>query len=105
MIQIKSGRILCDKEDCAHAIEAYAEVLRSIDLEMHPIMPFEYIPGDDASTKYYSIKSKGPFAWRNADVNEEDVASWISFLGCHIKFNGDTRIRKESIEKHKRSLG
>ena len=94
-----------NKEESAHAIEAYAEVLRSIDLEMHPIMPFEYLPGDDASTKYYSIKSKGPFAWRNADVNEEDVAPWISFLGCHIKFNGDTRIRKESIEKHKRSLG
>jgi hypothetical protein len=94
-----------NKEDCAHAIEAYVKVLRSIDLEMHPIMPFEYLPGDDESTKYYSIKSKGPFAWRNADVNEEDVAPWISFLGCHIKFNGDTRIRKESVEKHKRSLG
>ena len=94
-----------DKEDCARAMQVYAQVLRAIDLEMHPIMSFEYLPGDDVSTKYYSIKSKGPFAWRNADVNEADVAPWISFLGCHIKFNGDTRIRKESIEKHKRSLG
>ena len=94
-----------NKEDCARAMQAYAQVLRAIDLEMHPIMPFEYKSREGSPMKYYSIKSKGPFAWRNADVNEEDVAPWISFLGCHIKFNGDTRIRKESIEKHKRSLG
>ena len=86
-------------------MQAYAQVLRAIDLEMHPIMPFEYRAEAGSSTKYYSIKSKGPFVWRNADLNERDVSPWISFLGCHIRFDGDTRIRKESIEKHKRSLG
>ena len=94
-----------DKEDCSRAMQAYAQVLRAIDLEMHPIMPFEYRAEAGSSTKYYSIKSKGPFVWRNADLNERDVSPWISFLGCHIRFDGDTRIRKESIEKHKRSLG
>ena len=94
-----------DKEDCVRAMQAYAQVLRAIDLEMHPIMPFEYRAEAGSSTKYYSIKSKGPFAWRNADLNERDVSPWISFLGCHIRFDGDTRIRKESIERHKRSLG
>ena len=48
-----------NKKDCAHAIEAYAEVLRTIDLEMHPIMPFEYKSREGSPMKYYSIKARG----------------------------------------------
>ena len=51
------------------------------------------------------IKSKGPFCWRQANPGEADCAPWLNFLGSQIRFDGETRIRKESIEKHIRALG
>jgi hypothetical protein len=66
---------------------------------------FVYRPADEAKTRYYGIKSKGPFRWRAAEVGECGCAPWVSFLGSQIRYDGETRIRKESIEKHIRSLG
>ena len=36
---------------------------------------------------------------------EANCAPWLGFLGSQICFDGETRIRKESIEKHVRALG
>ena len=38
-------------------------------------------------------------------MGERGSAPWVSFLGSQIRYDGETRIRKESIEKHIRSLG
>ena len=94
-----------NEEGCRRAMEAYAEALRGLDLPLHPVEDFVYRPADGSATEYYSIKSKGPFRWCAAEVGERGCAPWVSFLGSQIRYDGETRIRKESIEKHIRSLG
>ena len=94
-----------DTAMCRRAMDAYAAALAKLDLPMHEVRPFVYQPADGSSTEYYSIKSKGPFRWREAEKGEADCAPWVSFLGSQVRYDGETRIRKESIEKHIRSLG
>ena len=94
-----------NEEGCRRAMGAYAEALRGLDLPLHPVEDFVYRPADGSATEYYSIKSKGPFLWSAAEVGERGCAPWVSFLGSQIRYDGETRIRKESIEKHIRSLG
>ena len=94
-----------DEAMCRHAMEAYAAALAKLDLPMHAVRPFVYKPADGSSTEYYSIKSKGPFRWREAEKGGENCAPWVSFLGSQVRYDGETRIRKESIKKHIRSLG
>ena len=93
------------EEGCRRAMEAYAAALLGLDLPLHLVEDFVYRPVDGSATEYYSIKSKGPFRWREAEVGEGGCAPWVSFLGSQIRYDGETRIRKESIEKHIRSLG
>ena len=94
-----------DELGCRRAMAAYADALLKLDLPMHPVEPFVYKPIGGVLTSYYKIKSKGPFRWRQAMAGEVDVAPWLSFLGSQIRFDGETRIRRESIEKHIRALG
>ena len=94
-----------DKAVCRRAMEAYMTGLAELDLPMHPVRPFVYKPADGSATEYYTIKSKGPFQWGEAAKGEPDCAPWVSFLGSQVRYDGETRIRKESIEKHIRSLG
>lgn len=90
---------------CRRAMKVYVDTLQELDLPMHPVESFVYKPLNGAQTTYYGIKSKGPFLWHVARSGEENCAPWLSFLGSQIRFDGETRIRKESIEKHIRALG
>ena len=94
-----------DEVECRRMISAYEDALKRLDLPMHPVEPFVYRPADGEKTRYYSIKSKGPFRWRAAERGEENCAPGVSFLGCQVRYDGETRIREESIGKHIRSLG
>ena len=97
--------VSADEGECRRMMSAYEDALARLDLPMHPVEPFVYRPADDGRTRYYSIKSKGPFRWRRAERGEVNCAPWVSFLGCQVRYNGETRIREESIDKHVRSLG
>ena len=94
-----------DETLCRRAMETYVEALDRLDLQIHPVQPFAYKPADGSTTTYYSLKSKGPFRWCEAQAGEENCAPWVSFLGSQIRYDGETRIRRESIDKHIRSLG
>ena len=94
-----------DEAECHRMMAAYEDALARLELPMHPSEPFVYHPADDAKTRYYSIKSKGPFRWAASERGEENCAPWVSFLGCQVRYDGETRIREESIDKHVRSLG
>ena len=94
-----------DEAMCRRAMDAYAAALDRLDLPMHPVESFVYRREDNETTRYYSLKSKGPFRWREAARGEVNCAPWVSFLGSQVCYDGETRIRKESIEKHIRSLG
>lgn len=86
------------------AMTAYENALKVLDLPMHPVCSFVYRPLDGTPTSFYELKSKGPFRWFAAAPGEERRAPWLSFLGSQIRFDGETRIRKESIERHIRAL-
>ena len=90
---------------CRAALETYAAALLELGLPIHPVETFVYRPGDGKATEYYAVKSKGPFRWAEARKGEVNCAPWVSFLGSQVRYDGETRIRKESIEKHIRSLG
>jgi hypothetical protein len=94
-----------DEAVCRRAMDAYAAALDGLDLPMHPAEPFVYRPENGETTGYYSLKSKGPFRWCGAERGKANCAPWVSFLGSQVRYDGETRIRKESIEKHIRSLG
>ena len=94
-----------DEPVCRAALEAYKSALAGLELPIHPVASFVYRPADGRSTDYYAIKSKGPFRWAEPAVGEADCAPWLSFLGSQVRYDGETRIRKESIEKHVRALG
>ena len=94
-----------DEAECHRMMAAYEDALARLELPMHPSEPFVYHPADDDKTRYYSIKSKGPFRWAASERGEENCAPWVSFLGCQVRYDGETRIREESIDKHVRSLG
>ncbi len=94
-----------DERMCRRAMEAYVAVLKTLELQAHPVEAFTYKPADVSRTNYYTLKSKGPFRWGEPNAGEENYAPWVSFLGSQIRYDGETRIRKESVEKHIRSLG
>ena len=93
------------EEVCRRAMAAYENALKELDLPMHPVRSFVYRPLDGTPTDFYELKSKGPFRWFAAAPGEGNRAPWLSFLGSQIRFDGETRIRKESIERHIRALG
>lgn len=89
-----------DPEKCRAAMDTYIRTLETLGLPIHEQEDFAY-----REKGYYTIKTKGPFLWADTPVGEKNVAPWVSFVGSQIRFDGATRIRKESIDKHVRSLG
>ena len=94
-----------DESICRMVLEAYKSALAGLELPVHQLKSFVYRPADGKSTDYYAIKSKGLFRWAEPKIGEADCAPWVSFLGSQVRYDGETRIRKESIEKHIRALG
>ncbi|MBR4171583.1 MAG: hypothetical protein IKR48_08020, partial [Kiritimatiellae bacterium] len=94
-----------DEATCLKVLEIYCDSLSKLDLPIHPLSSFVYRALDGKTTDYYALKSKGPFQWHEAEPGEANCAPWVSFLGSQVRYDGETRIRKESIEKHERSLG
>lgn len=94
-----------DESVCRAALVAYETALSDLELPIHPVESFVYCPVDRTATTYYTTKSKGPFRWSESAVGEINCAPWVSFLGSQVRYDGETRIRKESVEKHIRSLG
>lgn len=80
---------------CKAAFDRYMEALREMRLPIHPVNEAPVY-----GREFFETKSKGPFAWDNASVGAVGTAPWVSFLGCQIGFNGDVRIRKETIDRH-----
>ncbi len=94
-----------DEAECRDLLSSYMFVMDILELPVHPVKSFVYFPADGKPTDYYAIKSKGPFRWGEPKIGESDCAPWVSFLGSQVRCNGETRIRRESIEKHIRALG
>ena len=94
-----------DESICRSMLESYMFTMEWLELPVHPVEPFIYFPEGGKATDYYIIKSKGPFRWGEPKIGEANCAPWVSFLGSQVRYDGETRIRKESIERHIRALG
>jgi len=86
------------KEDCQKAFDACRTRLESLGLRSYPCKQ-DVVYGSD----YYIDKSKGPFAWGNPAVVPNAI-SWVSFLGYSIRYDGSTRLRKETLLGHVKSI-
>lgn len=92
--------IMCamSKEDCEIALGVCSASLEKLSLKTYPATP-DISYGAD----YYVAKSKGPFLWGNPSVVEGAI-SWVSFLGYSIHYDGSTRLRKETLFAHAKSI-
>ena len=92
--------IMCaqSKDDCKIALEECSASLEKLSLRMYPANP-DISYGAD----YYVAKSKGPFLWGNPSAVPGAIP-WVSFLGYSIHHDGSTRLRKETLLAHVKSI-
>ena len=89
-----------DRGKCRAARDRYLRTLERLLLPYHPMA--KRIPYGE---EFYEAKSKGPYCWRELRKPDERGASpWVSFLGNQIRFDGDVRVRQDSIDRHIASL-
>ena len=85
-----------DLEKCRAARDRYFRALERLLLPYHPMA--RRIPYGEA---FYEAKSKGPYCWRELrKPDERGVSPWVSFLGNQVRFDGDVRVRQDSIDRH-----
>lgn len=87
------------RKGCLMAQAVCRETLASLKIPAHPR---KRTVNYDAS--YYAIKSKGPYAWASRERNQTGVSPWVSFLGCCIRYDGEMRVRAETVDGHVRSM-
>ena len=89
-----------DREKCRAARDRYLRALERLLLPYHPMS--RRIPYGEA---FYEAKSKGPYCWRELrKPNDRGVSPWVSFLGNQIRFDGEVRVRQDSIDRHVAAL-
>ena len=84
--------------NCKKALDACSGSLENLNLKIYP-------PNQSVSygVGYYVAKSKGPFLWGNPAIIP-DAIPWVSFLGYSIRYDGSTRLRKETLLGHAKSI-
>ena len=89
-----------NREKCCAARDRYLRALERLQLPYHPMA--KRIPYGEA---FYEAKSKGPYCWRELrKPDERGVSPWVSFLGNQVRFDGDVRVRQDSIDRHVAAL-
>lgn len=89
-----------DRRKCRAARDRYLRALERLLLPYHPMA--KRIPYGEA---FYEAKSKGPYCWRELrKPDERGVSPWVSFLGNQVRFDGDVRVRQDSIDRHVAAL-
>lgn len=86
--------VATDEALCRRAMNAYFGALDELHLPPHPVADFVY------GAKYFEVKSKGPFRWCAAEQGTPGCAPWVSFLGNQVRFDGEVRVRKDTVRKH-----
>lgn len=86
------------KQKCEEALERYLAAVKKLLLPVHKLVKSPKYTSD-----LFKLKSKGPIAWKPTAPGFRG-SPWVSFLGHQIRYDGEVRIRKETIEKHKERL-
>ena len=92
------------KEKCQELITRYRDKLTENKLLYHNFVSVGEFRNDDGRIEadVWNQKSREPFLWgRNAA--DDDAMDWIGFLGYEVRYTGEVRIRRVSLnEKFKR---
>lgn len=87
-----------DRKKCQAAMDRYLEALKALRLPVHPFArEIRY------GRKFFESKSKGPILWERASLQGR-ATPWIGFVGYQVRFDGQIRLREESIRKHQEKL-
>ena len=84
-----------DRGACEAALARAMEALRQLKLVPHQPRAFGV-----SDTEYWRAKSLAPIPWAPVGEGRE----WIGFLGYELRHDGEVRIRRETIERHKERL-
>jgi hypothetical protein len=60
-------------------------------------------PDGTIRTAFWDLKSRSPFLWGRSDDEVEKV-DWIGFLGYEIRYTGEVRIRRSSLNDKFRGI-
>ena len=79
-------------EKCLAALDRYRCALAELDLPAHPPEDVLYGPA------YFEAKTKGPYPWGRPSEDRKTMP-WVGFVGYQIRWDGQIRLRKSTIEK------
>jgi hypothetical protein len=84
-----------DKKKCDAALKRYMSALKELGFVAHePERMRRYGAG------FFAAKSKAPYRiGRPSDI--KSASPWVSFLGYQIGHDGQLRVKKESLDRHK----
>lgn len=85
------------KRSCAAAFRKYQAALQELRLPAHPAKVFTTYSKD-----FWSGKSKAPYHWRKP--TKSSGIPWIQFVGYQLRYDGLVRVRKTSLQKHRRKI-
>ena len=84
-------------EKCRELMDAYVSALEEHHLPYHPFKSLSDCKAGEKTLKsFWDMKSKSPFLWGPGEGN---AFEWIGFVGYEVKYTGETRIRKSTLDK------
>ena len=84
-------------EKCCELTNAYVKALEEHHLPYHPFKSVcECKDGDKTLKSFWDVKSKSPFYWGPGEGN---ASEWIGFVGYEVKYAGEVRMRKSTLDK------
>ena len=81
-----------DRKKVEEAFDRYGKEIEKVNLYKHDGEPFTSKKMED----FWKGKTRPPYRW---GAPAKDVMPWITFVGYDVNWEGDTRIRKSSLEK------
>ena len=84
-------------EKCCELMDAYVSALEEHHLPYHTFKSLsDCKDGEKTLKSFWDMKSKSPFLWGPGEGN---AFEWIGFVGYEVKYTGETRIRKSTLDK------
>ena len=91
------------KAECETLINSYCEALTRHKLLYHDFISvadkeFRRSDGVGVRSSLWDQKSRKPYLWGRSNVEKEAV-DWIGFLGYEMRYTGEMRLRRSSLDK------
>jgi hypothetical protein len=86
-----------DKDKCQQALKRYLDAVAELGFVVHqPKRIMRY------GAEFHKEKSKLPYRVADPGVRQ-NASPWINFLGYQIRYDGGLRVKKDSLERHKKN--